>query len=77
MRYFLAGRVFFLISLFAFMAGQAAYVHHDGTESYVDNLAASPASMGNGSYGSWVINLDSEKPEKSKCSDVFLLQNWG
>lgn len=37
-RYFLAGRVFFLISLFAFMAGQAAYVHHDGTESYVDNL---------------------------------------
>lgn len=37
-RYFLAGRVFFLISLCAFMAGQAVYVHHDGTESKVDNL---------------------------------------
>eukprot|EP00435_Cladocopium_sp_Y103_P045546 s1188_g13.t1 len=37
-RYFLAGRVFFLISLSAFMAGQAVYVHHDGSESYVDNI---------------------------------------
>jgi len=38
-RFFLASRAFFMLSLCAFMAGQSILIYHDGTETYEYNIA--------------------------------------